>query len=118
MAFTHAPLSLWPIEAVLGAISDHARESARRRLSRRRINVGGATIRPGADTPLWNRLVADVRPLLKARGEKAQLARLLGVQRQAVNEYFVSRTRMPDAERVLLLQEWLRVRKSGKRPSW
>jgi len=118
MAFTSTPYSAWPIEVVLGAISDHARESARRRLSRRRINVGGATIRPGADTPLWNKLVDDVRPLLKVRGEKAQLARLLGVQRQAVNEYFVSRRRMPDAERVLLLQEWLRVRRSGKRPSW
>lgn len=119
MAFTHAPLSLWPLEAVLGAISEEARASAQRRLSRhRRPNVGGATIRPGADTPLWNKLVDDVRPLLKVRGEKAQLARLLGVQRQAVNEYFVGRRRMPDAERVLLLQEWLRVRKSGKRPSW
>ncbi len=118
MAFTHAPYSLWPIEVVLGAISDLARDSARRRLSHRRVNAGGATIRPGADTPLWNKLAGEVRPLLKVRGEQAQLARLLGVQRQAVNAYFVSRIRMPDAERVLLLQEWLRVRKSGKRPSW
>lgn len=118
MAFTSAPLSAWPIEAVLGALSDHARASARKRMSTRRPDAGGTTIRPGADTPLWNRLVAEVRPLLKARGEKAQLARLLGVQRQAVNEYFVSRRRLPDGERVLLLQEWLRVRKSGKRPSW
>ncbi len=118
MAFTHAPHSAWPIEAVLGAISDHARASARRRMSPRRMNVGGATIRPGTDTPLWSKLVGDVRPLLKVRGEKAQLARLLGVHRQAVNEYFVRRTRMPDAERVLLLLEWLRVRKSGKRPAW
>ncbi len=118
MAFTYAPHSLWPIEAVLGAISDHARDSARRRMARRRPNGGGATIRPGADTPLWNKLADEVRPLLKVRGEKAQLARLLGVQRQAVNEYFVGRRRMPDAERVLLLQEWLRVRKSGKRPAW
>jgi hypothetical protein len=119
MAFTPTPLSLLPLEGVLGAISDQARASARRRLSRhRRPNVGGATIRVGADTPLWNKLVDEVRPLLRARGEKAQLARLLGVQRQAVNEYFVTRRRMPDAERVLLLQEWLRVRQSGKRPGW
>lgn len=118
MGFTPLPLSAWPLEAVLGAISESARASARRRMSPRRTNRGGATIRPGPGTPLWNRLVDEVRPLLKVRGEKAQLARLLGVQRQAVNEYFVSRRRMPDAERVLLLQEWLRVRKSGKRPSW
>jgi hypothetical protein len=117
MAFTSTPLSAWPFEALLGALSAPARASARRR-SRRRANAGGATIRPGADTLLWNKLADEVRPLLKARGEKAQLARLLGVHRQAVNEYFVSRRRMPDAERVLLLLEWLRVRKAGKRPAW
>ena len=117
MAFTSAPLSAWPIEAVLGALSDHARASARKRMSTRRPDAGGTTIRPGADTPLWNKLGENVRPLLKVRGEKAQLARLLGVHRQAVHEYFVTRSRMPDAERVLLLQEWLRVRKSGKRPA-
>ena len=118
MAHTPTPLSLWPLEAVLAAISESARASARRRLSPRRTSRGGGTIRPGADTPLWNRLTDEVRPLLKGRGEKAQLGRLLGVHRQAVNEYFVTRNRMPDAERVLLLQEWLLVRKSGKRPSW
>ncbi|MBI2814658.1 MAG: hypothetical protein HYX71_10270 [Opitutae bacterium] len=117
MAHTPVPYSAWPLEALLDAISDSARASARRRMSVRRPIAGGATIRPGADTPLWNKLADEVRPLLKVRGEKAQLARLLGVQRQAVNEYFVSRRRMPDAERVLLLQEWLRVRKAGKRPS-
>ncbi len=118
MAYTPTPLSLWPLEAVLGAISAQARASARRRMTPRRTGRGGSTIRPGADTPLWNKLVEEVRPLLKVRGEKAQLARLLGVPRQSVNEYLVSRRRMPDAERVLLLQEWLRVRKSGKRPAW
>src|SRR5260221_12685318 len=111
MAFTSIPLSAWPLEAVLGAISAQARASARRRMARRRAGRSGTTIRSGADTPLWNKLVDEVRPLLKPRGEKAQLARLLGVPRQSVNEYFVSRHRMPDAERVLLLQEWLRVRR-------
>ena len=101
---------------LLEALSAPARTSARHRLSLRRVT--GSTVRTGTGTPLWNRLVEEVRPLLKVRGEKAQLARLLGVQRQAVNEYFVSRRRMPDAERALLLQEWLRVRRAGKRPSW
>src|ERR1044071_1257466 len=104
MAFTPVPLSAWPLEAVLGAMDDAARASARRRMSAKRRPQNGATIRPGPETPLWNKLVADVLPLLKARGEKARLARLLGVHRQALNEYLVARTRMPDAERVLLLQ--------------
>jgi hypothetical protein len=116
MAHTPLPYSLWPIEFILGGLSDHARASARRRLAPRR--PGGATIRPGRDTPLWNQLVADVRPLLKKRGEKAQLARLLGLQRQAVNEYFVSGRRMPDAERTLLLLEWVRLRQAGRKPGW
>lgn len=116
MAKTPLPYSLWPIEAVLDALSPEARASVRRRLAPRRR--AGSTIQVGSGTPLWNRLVDEVRPRLKVRGEKAQLARLLGVQRQAVNEYFVSRRRMPDAERALLLQEWLRVRRAGKRPGW
>jgi len=116
MAKTPFPYTFWPLEAVLEILSPAARASVRYRSGLRRKT--GATVRPGTGTPLWNRLVDEVRPLLKGRGEKAQLARLLGVHRQAVNEYFVSRSRMPDAERVLLLQEWLRLRQSGKRPAW
>lgn len=108
--------SLWPIEVLLGSLSATARTSARRRMAPRRSV--GATIRPGRDTPLWNQLVADIRPLLRKRGEKAQLARLLGLQRQAVNEYFVRSRRMPDAERTLLLLEWLRLRQAGRKPAW
>lgn len=116
MAKTPFPYSFWPIEMLLGSLSDLGRASARRRMAPRR--TGGATIRPGRDTPLWNQLVADVRPLLKQRGEKAQLARLLGLQRQAVNAYFVSGRRMPDAERTLLLLEWVQLRQAGKKPGW
>ena len=110
------PPALRLFAALLGALSPEARASVRKRGTWR--NPGGATLRPGPATPLWHRLVAEVTPRLKRRGEKAQLARLLGVHRQAVNEYFVSRTRMPDAERTLLLQEWLRARRTGKRPGW
>lgn len=105
-----------PFADGLKALSAAGRASVRRHRSPRR--KAGAAIRVGADTPLWNRLVGEVLPRLKVRGEKARLARLLGVHRQAVNEYFVSRRRMPDAERVLLLQEWLRVRRTGSRPGW
>ncbi len=116
MAFNSTPPGLRPFAALLEALSPEARASVRRRASRK--NPGGATLRPGSGTPLWQRLVKSVQPLLQRRGEKAQLARLLGVHRQAVNEYFVSRTRMPDAERTLLLQEWLKARRQGKRPGW
>lgn len=103
---------LWPFGALLDALPPDARASHRRRP----VNPGGATLRPGTGTPLWNRLRAEIVPHLKGRGEKAQLARLLGVHRQGINEYFVSKTRMPDAERTLLLVEWLAVRRE-KRPA-
>ena len=116
MAKTPLSYRLWPMEVLLDSLSGTARASARRRLAPRR--TGGATVRPGRDTPLWNQLVADIRPLLRVRGEKAQLARLLGLQRQAVNEYFVSNRRMPDAERTLLLLEWIQLRQAGRKPAW
>ena len=110
------PRGLKPFEALIDCLSARGRASARAlRGPRRKV---GATLRAGAATPLWNQLVKEVQPLLKQRGEKAQLARLLGVHRQAVNEYFASRRRMPDAERTLLLAEWLRARRQGKRPGW
>ncbi len=110
------PPSLRPVELLIDLLSPEARASVRRGRALRRKT--GATVRAGAATPLWNKLVEDVLPLLKHRGEKAQLARLLGVHRQTVHEYFVGRTRMPDAERTLLLAEWLRIRRQGKRPGW
>jgi hypothetical protein len=109
------PAKLQSLEALFAILSPEGRASARKRGLPR--NPGGATLRPGTATPLWKRLVTQVRPLLKHRGDKAQLARLLGVHRQAVNEYFVSETRMPDAERTLLLLEWLEARKRSARPS-
>ena len=104
------------LEALIEAFSPEARASVHQHLGSRR-SVGG-TLRPGRDTPLWNKLAEQVRPLLKKRGEQAQLARLLGLHRQAVNEFFASGSRMPDAERTLLLIEWLRVRRKGGRPAW
>src|SRR5688500_17223477 len=39
----------------------------------------GATLRVGPDTPLWNKLAATAAKLLRKRGDKAHLARVLGV---------------------------------------
>lgn len=115
MPYSSLPPGLAFFEALFGFLSPAGRASVRLRGLPR--NPGGATLRPGRETPLWNRLVTQIRPLLKRRGEKAQLARLLGVHRQAINEYFVSQSRMPDAERTLLLTEWLEARRKNQRPS-
>jgi len=115
MSNTPVPPSLRAFEGLLEILSPEARASYRKLKAWR--NPGGATLRPGPATPLWNSLVAQIRPFLKQRGEKAQLARLLGLHRQAVTDFFSSGSRMPDAERTLLLQEWLQARRSGKRLS-
>lgn len=77
----------------------------------------GATLRPGKSTPLWNTLLAQVRPYLKEHGEQAKLARILGVHRQTINTWVTSRSRMPDAERTLLLVSWLIAKQQGIDPS-
>lgn len=73
----------------------------------------GATVRPGPDTPLWNELAAEARGLIRHRGEKANLARYLGVPRQRVHQYLMEKSAGPDAERTLLLLAWVHARRSG-----
>ncbi len=80
---------------------------------RNRVRRGG-TLRPGIDTPMWQAVVQAVRPHLSRRGEKALLARELGVHRARIGEYFIRGTAMPDAERMLLLLVWL-ARRQAKR---
>jgi hypothetical protein len=81
---------------------------AHRRLRPHRPRPRGATLRPGADTPLWLALVGLVRPHLRRRGAKALLARELGVDPSRITEFFGTRSAMPDAERALRLILWLR----------
>lgn len=73
----------------------------------------GGTLRPGHETPLWLALAAAVRPLLKKRGEKTRLARVLGLSPGRIREFFGSQTAMPDAERTLFLLLWLAARRRG-----
>ena len=77
----------------------------------------GATLRPGPDTPLWNELVAAVEKSLKGRGEKAKLARLLGLHRQRLHVLLVTKTACPDAERTLQLLAWLHARREAQTPA-
>jgi hypothetical protein len=87
---------------------------ARRHLKPRAPRPRNATLRPGVDTPLWLTLVATARPYLRRRGEKALLARVLGVHPARIHEFFISRTAAPDAERTLLLLQWLKAKQAGR----
>ena len=73
----------------------------------------GAILRPGRDTPRWNKLAEAAAKLLCRRGDKARLARILGISRQRLHLLLKARTACPDAERTLLLQEWMELRQRG-----
>ena len=74
----------------------------------------GETLKPGADTPMWNELVAAMRREPLKYGDKARLGRVLGLPRQRVNDFLHSRCYLPDAERTLLLLAWLQLRRTGR----
>lgn len=76
---------------------------------------GGATLRPGKHTPLWNELRAQLRPHLYKRGQQANLGRLLGLPRQRINAFVTGGGQMPDAERTLQLLAWLMAVRDGRR---
>ena len=93
--------------------ADHAARNAVGKL-KRRPPKRGLTLQPGIDTPLWNELVKQTLPLLKKRGSKAQLARILGVPRQRLQVCLKAKAACLDAERTLLLLAWLaRQMKTG-----
>jgi hypothetical protein len=73
----------------------------------------GAILQPGPDTPRWNALADAATKLLRRRGDKTKLARILGISRQRLHLLLKARTACPDAERTLLLLEWVHVRERG-----
>jgi hypothetical protein len=89
---------------------------ARRKRLPRPVIPRGKTLRPGPETSCWNLLADAVTPLLRRRGAKALLARELGLNRGRITEFFVKRSAMPDAERLLRLLEWHAWRLASKQP--
>ncbi len=108
-SYTHPRLeSLFAIVEILElAARNLARETSKRGDARKPRAKIGATLRPSAETPLWNALALATQPHLSRRGDRALLARELCVHRARIGEYFDRRTAMPDAERALELLLWL-----------
>jgi len=98
---------------ILFEAADRAVRAAAGKL-RRKPAPRGRVLAPGIDTPLWNELVRQVLPLLKKRGSKAQLARLLALPRQRLQDCLKAKTACLDAERTLLLLAWLAARRHGR----
>ena len=118
MLYADLPHSLKISSDLLLTLYDAAVECGRQtqKRSKRRPSTQrhpGQALLPGADTPLWNELVAQAQPWILRRGSQAQLGRLLGVPRQRVHACLKARKACLDTERALLLLCWIAARRQG-----
>ena len=109
--------NLEPVAEGLVAAAQMTAVAARRKWKEHRRRRIGAVLRPGPDTPIWNELARAAAAELHRYGEKAKLARILGVSRQRLHVYLVAKTACPDAERSLQLLLWLQDRRRGREPA-
>jgi hypothetical protein len=99
---------------ILAEAAEQAARDAMRAVKHRLRTHRGATLRPGKMTPLWNELVEQAQPFLAKRGSKAQLARLLNLPRQRLNDCLKAKSASLDAERTLLFLCWVAARRDGR----
>ena len=109
--FTHSAFnSLVPLLDLLAEGASADVETVHKKYSRAKRTRRGQTLRAGAGTPLWNTLVGMLNAQCKNHGDKAKLARYLGLPRQRMNDFLNGYGSLPDAERTLLLLQWLVAR--------
>ena len=101
-----------PLAVALDAAASAAVRAGKKHLRNRRRRRG-ETLTPGADTPLWNELVAECSARLQRFGDKARLARELGLSRQRLHQLLVARSACADAERTLQLLVWLSTQRTA-----
>ena len=98
----------------LVAVTEMATDGVRKLRRSRRRPARGLILQPGPGTPRWNALAQSATKLLRRRGDKVRLARILGISRQRLHLLLKAKTACPDAERTLLLQEWVDARRRGQ----
>ena len=106
-----------PLTDALIAVAEATAKVARKKYREAIRRRGYEALRPGPDTPLWNELARACAQDLTRYGEKAKLARRLGVSRQRLHVLLVARTACADAERTLQLLAWLQARRHGRNPA-
>jgi hypothetical protein len=87
------------------AVAELAAHGARKLRPSHASAPRGVILRPGPDTPRWNALAKSAAKLLRRRGDKAKLARVLEISRQRLHLLLKAKTACPDADRTLLLPE-------------
>ena len=114
MAYIHPQLKVWlEFAGVLAEVADAGAKQAGRALRPRRSG-NYSTVRPGPETPMWNACVTVLREELKTHGTKVRLARYLGIPKQRVTDYLANKSRMPDAETLLRILNWLAHKQAGQ----
>lgn len=114
MANTHPKLeTLLAVGSVIADAAEHTARAAKRQINRTLRPRRGHTLKPGVDTPLWNELTEALRSKLTRRGDKVNLGRFLGLPRQRIDDFLRGHSALPDAERTLLLLQWLHAKNKG-----
>jgi len=110
----HPQLKLWL--NLGGLLAEVAEASARQVKKKLKPNRRGSylTRRPGVETPMWNACAAMLRDELKPYGSKVRLARYLGIPKQRVTDYLKNGSRMPEAETLLQILNWLAQKQTGR----
>ena len=92
------------------AIGDSVeKRRARGRKAAREARPGQALF-AGVNTPLWNALALALKSECRKRGDQVKLARMVGLPRQRMNNFLHGKGGLPDAERTLVLLNWLAAR--------
>lgn len=113
MKLMHPRILMW---MELGGLLAEAAEAGALELQKRlkpRRRGSYATRRPGADTPLWNVCARLLSAELRPHGAKVRLARYLGIPKQRLTDFLKGGRRMPDAETMLQMMEWLAQKRTG-----
>jgi hypothetical protein len=114
MAVTHPKLeTILTVGGIIADAAEHTARAAKRQINRTLRPRRGHTLKPGVDTPLWNELTEALRAKLTRRGDKVNLGRLLGLPRQRIDDFLRGNSALPDAERTLLLLQWLHAKNKG-----
>ncbi|MFA6031170.1 MAG: helix-turn-helix transcriptional regulator [Elusimicrobiota bacterium] len=101
----------------LGGLLADAAEAGAKQLTKQlkpRRRGSFLTRRPGAETPMWNACAALLREELKPYGSRARLARFLGIPKQRLSDFLRNGSRMPDAETLLRVLNWLAQKRAGR----
>ena len=110
----HPRLKLWmDLGGLLADAAEAGAKQVKKQLKTRRRG-SYLTRRPGEDTPMWNACAALLREQLKPHGSKVRLARFLGIPKQRLSDYLKNGSRMPEAETLLQILNWLAQKQAGR----